>query len=88
LQLYIKNENDIKAWTEVLDLHEVDGGQNLEIYIPYDAGVFFGTRTCGIGSDESRIPLVSDVQLYLDTINDPARGEELARYLRESKLRF
>jgi hypothetical protein len=88
LQLYIKNEDDISKWKEVLDLHEVESGQNLEIYVPYDGGVFYGVQTRRESANDLQVSLVSDVQLYLDTLDDPARGEELARHLRETRLKF
>ncbi|MDR1580049.1 MAG: hypothetical protein LBS35_06800 [Synergistaceae bacterium] len=88
LQFYIKNNEDIGKWREVLDLHEVESGQNLEIYVPYDLGVFYGVQTLLESVCGRQVPLVSDVQLYLDTLDDSARGEELARRLRETRLKF
>jgi hypothetical protein len=88
LQLYIKNEDDIKIWKQKFDLHEVSSGQNIEIYVPYDAGVFYGIQLYRTDGERAEIPVVSDIQLYLDTFDDPARGEELAQHLRDMRLKF
>jgi hypothetical protein len=34
------------------------------------------------------IPVVSNIQLYMDLFNNPARGAEQAEHLREMKLDF
>jgi hypothetical protein len=42
--------------------------------------------TFGQGND--KINVVSNAQIYLDLINDPARGEEQAEHLRKMRLRY
>lgn len=87
VQLYIPSVEDIEEWKRALDLKEVETGGNIEFYIPYDEGVFYKTQQ--IKSNlVGDIPIVSNVQLYLDLFNNPARGEEAAEHLREVKLRF
>jgi hypothetical protein len=82
LQVYLRDTQNLKLWQKSLDLKEVSRGHNLEIYTPFDQGVFYGTRLI------DDVPIVGDVQLYLDTLTDPARGGDLARHLRERKLSF
>jgi len=80
VQMYT-TEEAIETWKQKLGLKEVDNGANVELYVPYDAGVFYKTqpyeRTDGV------VNIVSNVQLYMDLFNDPARGEEAAEHLRE-----
>ena len=85
VQMYT-TEGAIETWKNKLDLKEVDNGGNIELYVPYDAGVFYKTqqyeRTDGV------VNIVSNVQLYMDLFNDPARGEEAAEHLRMTRLGF
>ena len=85
IQLYT-TEDAIETLKEKLNLKEVDNGGNIELYVPYDAGVFYGLNYYPRG--DGKVPIVSDVQLYMDLFNDPARGEEAAEHLREVKLGF
>jgi len=87
VQLYVKNIKDVKNLEELLKLQAVDNGANVEVYIPYDKGVFYKPQTASI-SKEVSVPIVSSVQLYMDLFNNPARGEEQAEHLRELKLGF
>lgn len=52
------------------------GGGRLRLIVPKDAGVFTPTQTV------AGLPLVSDVQLYLDLLRAGLRGDEAARELR------
>ena len=70
------------AWTEALDLKPVDGGGNIVLVRPYDEGVFAGLQVV------EGVKVVSDVQLYVDLYNYPARGREQADFLRERKMGF
>jgi hypothetical protein len=88
VQMYINNSVDIDTWKRILDLTPIDRGANVEIYMPYDKGVFYGVQQVTLGQGSGTIDVVSNVQLYLDIINDPARGEEQATHLREVKLHF
>jgi hypothetical protein len=71
---------DEAAWVEALDLKPVDGGGNIVLVRPYDEGVFAGLQVV------DGIKVVSDVQLYVDLYNYPARGREQAEFLRGRRL--
>lgn len=77
---YISGEEG--KWVKELDLRPVSGGGNVVMVQPYDRGVFAGLQ--GIGGAK----VVSNVQLYVDLYNFPARGREQAQFLREKRLRF
>jgi len=80
--VYLYIYGDIKTWREKLDLREVEAGANFYLIIPYDEGVFYGLRKV------KGIPVVGNIQLYLDLIKYPARGKEQAEYLRSQLIKF
>lgn len=86
VQLYITDVSELAKWKIVLDLQEVESGGNIELYLPYDEGVFYKKQY--VKSSGGNTYVVSDVQLYMDLFNNPARGEEQAKYLRETKLKY
>lgn len=87
LQLYTKQPEDIEKWKQLFNLQEVASGANVELYLPYDEGVFYKVQQ--IKADfEKEVPVVSNIQLYMDLFNNPARGAEQAEHLRELKLDF
>lgn len=85
VQLYT-TEEAIEIWKRKLNLKEVDSGGNVELYIPYDNGVFYGLQD--YKRDDGTVKIVSNVQLYMDLFGNPARGEEAAEHLREVKLGY
>lgn len=85
VQLYT-TEEAIETWKQKLNLKEVDSGGNVELYIPYDSGVFYGLQD--YKRDDGAVKIVSNVQLYMDLFSNPARGEEAAEHLREVKLGY
>ncbi|GEM_PF-1349293 len=87
VQVYIPTLEDIGKWKTVLNLQDTQRGGNVEFYIPYDQGIFYKTQQIKstIAGD---VPVVSNVQLYMDLFNNPARGEEAAQHLREVKLQY
>jgi hypothetical protein len=85
IQLYT-SEEAIETWKTKLDLKEVDSGGNVELYVPYDKGVFYKQQE--YPRDDGVVNIVSNVQLYMDLFNDPARGEEAAEHLRKTKLGY
>ena len=64
-----------------LALKEVDSGANVSFFIPYDDGVFYGTRELSGGQ------VASPVQVYLDVRNFRGRGEEAAQALLDHVIR-
>jgi hypothetical protein len=59
----------------------VNSGPNVTLLCPYDAGVFYGSRKF------EGIAVVSPVQLYLDLIAMPGRGEEAAEALLNKEIK-
>lgn len=83
---FYTTEDQVSKWADSLDLKRVNSGGNVEIFVPYDKGVFFGKQHLPPGYGD--FPVVSNIQLYLDLINDPARGEEAANHIREERIGF
>lgn len=79
---YVRDAAAIDAWITALDLRPADSGPNVVLRIPYDAGVWYGTRVV------NDITLVGNIQLYLDLYANPARGREQAEFLRQKTLGF
>lgn len=70
LDIYIANKRQTTEIRKAMELHSVEKGGNVRLIIPYDGGVFYGSRIV------DGIKVVSNVQLYVDLVNYPARGEE------------
>jgi len=85
--MYIPSIDDLEIWEKTLELQKVDIGGNIELYVPYDKGVFYKTQPIP-NKIVPEIPIVSNVQLYMDLFNKPARGAEQAAHLRELKLPY
>jgi hypothetical protein len=67
---------------QALQLRPVGSGANVVILDPYDEGVFTGVRELR----GSRV--VSDIQLFVDLFNLPARGQEQAEEVFARTIRF
>jgi len=80
--LYFYVENDMERWVERLGLQPAELGGNVYLVRPYDEGVFYGMQ------DIRGVCIVSNVQLYVDLYNYPARGREAAEHLRREAIRF
>jgi hypothetical protein len=65
-----------------LELKPTDSGANVWAFLPFDDGVYYGMQNVG------GMQVVSNVQLYLDLINYKGRGEEQARPIRESLMKY
>jgi hypothetical protein len=65
-----------------LGLRRVGEGANVVLLEPYDPGVFAGAHEVTGGR------VVSDIQLFVDLYNDPARGQEQAEELFARRIRF
>lgn len=83
---FYTDEASVEKWRDALQLKEVQSGGNVEIYVPYDKGVLDDLQWLPPGVKDT--PVVSNIQLYLDLFNNPARGEEAADYLRKEKIGF
>lgn len=67
---------------ELPNLFQVESDGNVILYIPQNAGFLFG------GHEVDGLPVVSDVQLYLDLKRMPGRNEDQADYLRDTILNW
>ena len=77
----------VMAYTEQIpdelpNLFPVESNGNVVLYIPQNAGFLFG------GHEVDGLPVVSDVQLYLDLKRMPGRNEDQADYLRDTLLNW
>lgn len=64
-----------------LDAREVDRGANLRVSVPYyRVSAFFDMQ------EAAGLPVVSDLQLYLDLCDYPLRGREQAEHILERRL--
>jgi hypothetical protein len=80
--IYLYVEGDIALWKKKLDLRDVERGANLYLISPYDEGVFYGFKKV------KKIPIIGNIQLYLDLFKYPARGKEQAEYVRQKLIGF
>jgi hypothetical protein len=76
--VYVSEFPDEEALKKKLQARRVDGGGRLRLVRPKDEGVFDHVRTI------QDLPVVSDVQLYLDLLRAGLRGDEAAAELRKS----
>lgn len=72
VHVYIKKDRDAAALAKDLGLMPVEANGNVKFVVPRNEGVFYGAR------EVNDIKVVSNVQLYMDLLNYPARGEEAA----------
>lgn len=75
IHFYIKHRNKVEDLIRQLNLRPTEKGGNVSMVLPYDEGVFYGTIKI------SGVNVVSEVQLYVDLFNYPARGEEAAEVM-------
>ena len=81
VHLYIPSENMAAILAEKLELNPTPRSGNVKFVVPYDEGVFYGVH------EVKGVKVVSNVQLYVDLYNFPARGEEAASQLLEVMLK-
>lgn len=90
VHMYVYNKEDAAAIATALNLQPIPRGGNVKFVLPYDEGVFYGKQAASFWiSDQlvSGVNVVSNVQLYVDLYNFPARGEEAASHLLEYILK-
>jgi len=80
LHIYVGGGEESLA--ERLDLQPTELGGNVFLVQPYDEGVFYGVQRV------REVQVVSNVQLYVDLHNYPARGREAAEHLRKEEIGF
>lgn len=81
IHLYVEPEQ-LQDWREFLNLELTEIGGNVFLVEPYDEGVFFEIQKY------RGVPVVSNIQLYVDLFNYPARGREAAEHLRKEVIGF
>lgn len=80
LHFYIPDKETVEEISRDLDLRPTPGGGNVKLVLPYDEGVFYGSR------EVKGVKVVSNIQLYVDLYNYPARGEEAASKILDEVL--
>ena len=68
----------------VLNVQPIPKRGNVKFVVPYDEGVFYGQQRANVRISESVVSdvnVVSNVQLFVDLFNYPARGMEAAEHL-------
>lgn len=73
VELYIGDIKEVDSIKENLHLKPIPREGNVRLVIPYDMGVFYKVQII------NDVKVVSNVQLYVDLLNYPARGEEAAQ---------
>jgi len=82
VHVYVENKEEIKFFKKKLDLKDVDQGANVVFMIPhYRHSVFYDSRIV------QGLPIVSDIQLYIDLHGYPVRGREQADHLFDRRLK-
>jgi hypothetical protein len=73
VHIYVISEDDAGRWAKQLSLMPIEENGNVKFALAPSGGVFYGSQ------DADGVEVVSDVQLYIDLLNYPGRGEEAAR---------
>jgi len=82
VHVYVENKKELKFFKKKLDLKDVDQGTNVVLMIPhYRYSVFYDRRIV------QGLPIVSDIQLYIDLHGYPIRGREQADHLFDRRLK-
>jgi hypothetical protein len=69
--------NEVFEQLEQVELKEVTSGGNVSLLVPFDEGVYYGSR------NYEALQVVSPIQLYLDLKGLRNRGEEAADLIRQ-----
>lgn len=81
VHLYVSSKHVAEEMAKSLSLNPIPNGGNVKFVLPYDDGVFYGLRSI------RGVKVVSNIQLYVDLVNFPARGEEASSELLEVILK-
>ena len=82
VHLYVEDERGIEFFRKKMDLKDSDKGANLILMQPYyRISAFYNSRVI------DSLPVVSDIQLYLDLYGYPVRGREQAEHLFQKRLK-
>jgi hypothetical protein len=72
---------DPDAVASLLGLKSVSSGANVSLLVPYEQGVFYGTR------EFDGVLVASPIQIYLDLVGYRGRGVEAAKEIFEQALK-
>lgn len=72
VHIYVNDEDDAKKLANMLNLMPIEANGNVKFALAKSKGIFYGNK------EIDGVNMVSDVQLYIDLLNYPARGEEAA----------
>lgn len=81
IHLYVPSESVAREIAERFKLNPTPMGGNVKFILPYDGGVFYGVQNV------QGVKVVSNVQLFVDLYNFPARGEEASSQILELMLK-
>jgi len=81
VHLYVSSESVAEDIAKSFGLNPTPKGGNVKFVLPYDEGVFYRVQSV------RDVKVVSNVQLYVDLYNFPARGEEASSQLLEIMLK-
>jgi hypothetical protein len=70
IEAYIHDTSQAEKLSRELQLKPIPREGNVRLIVPYDEGVFYQAQRIGA------VQIVSNIQLYVDLYNYPARGEE------------
>ena len=82
--LYVR-EKEIPKFTRLVEVKQVESGENLVVLVPYDDGVFYLADGGTMG--DNRMACTNAVQTYMDLSHCGGRGEEAAEALLEQRLK-
>jgi DNA-binding transcriptional regulator YhcF (GntR family) len=82
VHVYVEDRRGIEFFKKKMDLKDSAQGANLVLMLPYYKHSVFYDRQMIEG-----LPVVSDIQLYLDLYGYPVRGREQAEYLYDKRLK-
>ncbi|HMK47102.1 MAG TPA: type IV toxin-antitoxin system AbiEi family antitoxin [Methanocella sp.] len=85
IHLYVTDKDAANRWAKQLGIMPIEGSGNVKFAITKDHSIYYGAH------EIDGLRVVSNIQLYVDLINYPARGEEAAgevlKVIREQWLR-
>jgi DNA-binding Lrp family transcriptional regulator len=79
---YVADQEGLVYFKKQMELKESDQGSNFVLMLPYYKNSVFYDHHLVDG-----LPVVSDIQLYLDLYKYPIRGREQAEYLYDKRLK-
>jgi len=86
VHMYVNRKEDATAIAKAFSLQPIPREGNIKFVIPYDEGIFYNQQGVNVRVSDQVIGLVnivSNIQLFVDLYNYPARGLEAAEHLYE-----